>query len=133
MVITAHLGIDGVGVPTIKGDLIRIHIMRRASVCFVALLTMLTIDQSAAHGVSSRAQYTRIQAIVTEPVEKTALSVLAQALKQSSGTSVIVVTDLKLSTLPASITTSVVEAHSTVTQSLILLRQWSVVKARLYI
>jgi hypothetical protein len=59
--------------------------MRRGPKCFVALLAIMIIDQAAAYGMSSSTQYTRIQAIVTELVEKTALSVLAKALKQGSG------------------------------------------------
>jgi hypothetical protein len=71
--------------------------MRRAPAYFVALLIILTIDQFTAQGASSSAQYTRIQAIITEPVEKTALSVLVKALKERRGVPVTVTADREFS------------------------------------
>jgi hypothetical protein len=59
--------------------------MRRLPAYFFALLTILTIDQFTAQGSSSSAQYTRIQAIIAEPVEKTALSVLVTTDKWLRG------------------------------------------------
>jgi hypothetical protein len=68
-----------------KGDLTAIKIMSRAPAYFVALLIILTIDQFTMQGASSSAQYTRIHAIITEPVEKTALGVFVKALKERRG------------------------------------------------
>jgi hypothetical protein len=67
--------------------------MRRAQAYFVALLTILTIGQFTAHGSSLNAQYTRIHAIIAEPVEKTALSLLIKALSGRGGVPVTVSAD----------------------------------------